>query len=224
MAEKMKQVNEKEATGAQETTAAEKQKNLIPDEESGNPAQPAGTEKAGSSPKWMLIISLAVLAVAVIVGGIVLARSIGEGNGDPGTSLDSSAGAQGTEEKPIQKQKNALLDSSAGAQGTKEGSTQVVTGEDATKAAAVKDSEAIETIKALSDKQLGLDKEKEKYDFMVAQQAYVIEGADYVQVIAAEKKENDDGTFSITPVGKYYISFDGKTILRQADDGSYEKI
>ncbi len=202
MAEKMKQVNEKEATGAQETTAAEKQKNLIPDEESGNPAQPAGTEKAGSSPKWMLIISLAVLAVAVIVGGIVLARSIGEGNGDPGTSLDSSAGAQGT----------------------KEGSTQVVTGEDATKAAAVKDSEAIETIKALSDKQLGLDKEKEKYDFMVAQQAYVIEGADYVQVIAAEKKENDDGTFSITPVGKYYISFDGKTILRQADDGSYEKI
>ena len=200
MAEEMKQVNEKEATGAQETTAAAEQKNLIPDEESGNPAQPAGTEKAGSSPKWMLIISLAVLAAAVIVGGIVLARSIGEGNGDPGTSLDSSAGAQGTEE----------------------GSTQVVTGEDATKAAAVKDSEAIETIKALSDKQLGLD--KEKYDFMVAQQAYVIEGADYVQVIAAEKKENEDGTFSITPVGKYYISFDGKTILRQADDGSYEKI
>ena len=200
MAEEMKQVNEKEATGAQETTAAAEQKNLIPDEESGDPAQPAGTEKAGSSPKWMFIISLAVLAVAVIVGGIVLARSIGEGNGDPGTSLDSSAGAQGTEE----------------------GSTQVVTGEDATKAAAVKDSEAIETIKALSDKQLGLD--KEKYDFMVAQQAYVIEGADYVQVIAAEKKENEDGTFSITPVGKYYISFDGKTILRQADDGSYEKI
>lgn len=198
MAEEMKQVNEKEATGAQEPAAAEEQKNLIPDEESGNPVQPAGTEKA--SPKWMLIISLAVLAVAVIVGGIVLARSIGEGNGDPGTSLDSSAGAQGTEE----------------------GSTQVVTGEDATKAAAVKDSEAIETIKALSDKQLGLD--KEKYDFMVAQQAYVIEGADYVQVIAAEKKENEDGTFSITPVGKYYISFDGKTILRQADDGSYEKI
>ena len=200
MAEEMKQVNEKEATGAQEPAAAAEQKNLIPDEESGNPVQPTGTEKAGSSPKWMLIISLAVLAVAVIVGGIVLARSIGEGNGDPGTSLDSSAGAQGT----------------------KEGGTQVVTGEEATKAAAVKDSEAIETIKALSDKQLGLD--KEKYDFMVAQQAYVIEGADYVQVIAAEKKENDDGTFSITPVGKYYISFDGKTILRQADDGSYEKI
>ena len=196
----MKQVNEKEATGAQEPAVAAEQKNLIPDEESGNPAQPSGTEKAGSSPKWMLMISLAVLAVAVIVGGIVLARSIGEGNGDPGTSLDSSAGAQGT----------------------KEGSTQVVTGEEATKAAVVKDSEAIETIKALSDKQLGLD--KEKYDFMVAQQAYVIEGADYVQVIAAEKKENDDGTFSITPVGKYYISFDGKTILRQADDGSYEKI
>ena len=168
MAEEMKQVNEKEATGAQEPAAAAEQKNLIPDEESGNPAQPAGTEKAGSSPKWMLIISLAVLAAAVIVGGIVLARSIGEGNGDPGTSLDSSAGAQGTEE----------------------GSTQVVTGEEATKAAAVKDSEAIETIKALSDKQLGLD--KEKYDFMVAQQAYVIEGADYVQVIAAEKKEKTD--------------------------------
>ena len=200
MAEEMKQVNEKEATGAQEPAVAAEQKNLIPDEESGNPAQPSGTEKAGSSPKWMLMISLAVLAVAVIVGGIVLARSIGEGNGDLGTSLDSSAGAQGT----------------------KEGSTQVVTGEEATKAAAVKDSEAIETIKALSDKQLGLD--KEKYDFMVAQQAYVIEGADYVQVIAAEKKENEDGTFSITPVGKYYISFDGKTILRQADDGSYEKI
>ena len=222
MAEEMKQVNEKEATGAQEPAVAAEQKNLIPDEESGNPAQPSGTEKAGSSPKWMLMISLAVLAVAVIVGGIVLARSIGEGNGNPGTSLDSSAGAQGSEEKPIQKQKNALLDSSAGAQGTEEGGTQVVTGEEATKAAAVKDSEAIETIKALSDKQLGLD--KEKYDFMVAQQAYVIEGADYVQVIAAEKKENEDGTFSITPVGKYYISFDGKTILRQADDGSYEKI
>ena len=200
MAEEMKQVNEKEATGAQEPAAAAEQKILMQGEESGNPVQPAGTEKAGSSPKWMLMISLAVLAAAVIVGGIVLARSIGEGNGDPGTSLDSSAGAQGT----------------------KEGSTQVVTGEEATKAAAVKDSEAIETIKALSDKQLGLD--KEKYDFMVAQQAYVIEGADYVQVIAAEKKENDDGTFSITPVGKYYISFDGKTILRQADDGSYEKI
>ena len=198
MAEEMKQVNEKEATGAQEPAVAAEQKNLMQGEENAIPVQPAGTEKA--SPKWMLIISLAVLAVAVIVGGIVLARSIGEGNGDPGTSLDSSASAHGSEE----------------------GGTQVVTGEEATKAAAVKDSEAIETIKALSDKQLGLD--KEKYDFMVAQQAYVIEGADYVQVIAAEKKENDDGTFSITPVGKYYISFDGKTILRQADDGSYEKI
>ena len=61
---------------------------------------------------------------------------------------------------------------------------------------------------------------------MVAQQSYIIDGDAYVQVIAAVKKENKDGTVSITPNAKFYISFDGKTVLKEdmKKPGNYEKI
>lgn len=105
-----------------------------------------------------------------------------------------------------------------------EKTTKVITGEEATEQAQVKQVDAIELIQSLSDKELGL--KKEKYSFMVAQQAYAIGEMKYVQVIAAEKVENEDGSFQIIPHGKYYISFDGNTILREnmKNAGEYTKI
>ena len=105
-----------------------------------------------------------------------------------------------------------------------EQTTQIVSGEKATEKAEVKQVDAIDMIQALSDEELGL--KKDDYSFMVAQQAYAIGKDSYVQVIAAEKIENEDGSFQIIPHGKYYISFDGKTILRENMEkaGEYTKI
>ena len=96
----------------------------------------------------------------------------------------------------------------------------------------MKDSDAIAVISELPDEKLGIekaayaDKEDKEHSFMVAGQAYVIEGGKYIQVVAAEKKENKDKTINITPKAKFYISFDGKTILKEdmENPGTYEKI
>lgn len=92
--------------------------------------------------------------------------------------------------------------------------------ENATDKAKIKDSDAINFIKtSYTKKELGLDKVKEKYDFMISQNGVKIGKKQYVKVAANIMKKNDttskDGkqTYSLTPVGEYYISFDGDEVL-----------
>ena len=104
--------------------------------------------------------------------------------------------------------------------------------ENATDKAKIKDSDAINFIKtSYTKKELGLDKVKEKYDFMISQNGVKIGKKQYVKVAANIMKKNDttskDGkqTYSLTPVGEYYISFDGDEVLmRDLKSGKYKKL
>lgn len=104
--------------------------------------------------------------------------------------------------------------------------------ENATDKAKIKDSDAINFIKtSYNKKELGLDKVKEKYDFMISQNGVKIGKKQYVKVAANIMKKNDttskDGkqTYSLTPVGEYYISFDGDEVLmKDLKSGKYEKL
>ena len=104
--------------------------------------------------------------------------------------------------------------------------------ENATDKAKIKDSDAINFIKTSYTKvELGLDKVKEKYDFMISQNGVKIGKKQYVKVAANIMKKNDttskDGkqTYSLTPVGEYYISFDGDEVLmKDFKSGKYEKL
>lgn len=104
--------------------------------------------------------------------------------------------------------------------------------ENATDKAKIKDSDAINFIKtSYTKKELGLDKVKEKYDFMISQNGVKIGKKQYVKVAANIMKKNDttskDGkqTYSLTPVGEYYISFDGDEVLmKDLKIGKYKKL
>ena len=104
--------------------------------------------------------------------------------------------------------------------------------ENATDKAKIKDSDAINFIKtSYTKKELGLDKVKEKYDFMISQNGVKIGKKQYVKVAANIMKKNDttskDGkqTYSLTPVGEYYISFDGDEVLmKELKSGKYKKL
>ena len=104
--------------------------------------------------------------------------------------------------------------------------------ENVTDKAKIKDSDAINFIKtSYTKKELGLDKVKEKYDFMISQNGVKIDKKQYVKVAANIMKKNDttskDGkqTYSLTPVGEYYISFDGDEVLmKDLKSGKYEKL
>ena len=104
--------------------------------------------------------------------------------------------------------------------------------ENATDKAKIKDSDAINFIKTSYTKtELGLDKVKEKYDFMISQNGVKIGKKQYVKVAANIMKKNDttskDGkqTYSLTPVGEYYISFDGNEVLmKDLKSGKYKKL
>ena len=104
--------------------------------------------------------------------------------------------------------------------------------ENATDKAKIKDSDAIKFIQnAYTKKELGLDKVKEKYDFMISQNGIKIGKKQYVKVAANIMKKNDttskDGkqTYSLTPVGEYYISFDGDEVLmKDLKSGKYKKL
>lgn len=198
-----KQINEQSveasaAQSAEEATAAEA---VSTQQESTlaqeSPKPIADAPAKKDDKKVLVIIAVAVLAVSFLVGGILLVKNINQPSADTSESAQEAHG---------------------------EATVEVIQGEDATQGAEIKSSEALETIRALPDEKLGL--KKEDFTFMVAQQAYVIDGEKYVQVIAAQKEENEDGTFSITPYGKYYISFDGKTILAESmeNPGTYSKI
>lgn len=104
--------------------------------------------------------------------------------------------------------------------------------ENATDKAKIKDSDAIKFIQnAYTKEELGLDKVKEKYDFMISQNGVTIDKKQYVKVAANIMKKNDttskDGkqTYSLTPVGEYYISFDGDEVLmKDLESGKYKKL
>lgn len=104
--------------------------------------------------------------------------------------------------------------------------------ENATDKAKIKDSDAINFIKtSYTKEELGLDKVKEKYDFMISQNGVKIGKKQYVKVAANIMKKNDttskDGkqTYFLTPVGEYYISFDGDEVLmKDFKSGKYEKL
>lgn len=104
--------------------------------------------------------------------------------------------------------------------------------ENATDKAKIKDSDAINFIKtSYTKKELGLDKVKEKYDFMISQNGVKIGKKQYVKVAANIMKKNDttskDGkqTYSLTPVGEYYISFDSDEVLmKDLKSGKYKKL
>lgn len=104
--------------------------------------------------------------------------------------------------------------------------------ENATDKAKTKDSDAINFIKtSYTKKELGLDKVKEKYDFMISQNGVKIGKKQYVKVAANIMKKNDttskDGkqTYSLTPVGEYYISFNGDEVLmKDLKSGKYKKL
>lgn len=104
--------------------------------------------------------------------------------------------------------------------------------ENATDKAKIKDSDAINFIKtSYTKKELGLDKVKEKYDFMISQNGVKIGKKQYVKVAANIMKKNDttskDGkqTYSLTLVGEYYISFDGDEVLmKDLKSGKYKKL
>ena len=104
--------------------------------------------------------------------------------------------------------------------------------ENATDKAKIKDSDAINFIKtSYTKKELGLDKVKEKNDFMISQNGVKIGKKQYVKVAANIMKKNDttskDGkqTYSLTPVGEYYISFDGDEVLmKDLKSGKYKKL
>ena len=113
------------------------------------------------------------------------------------------------------------------------GTTQSTTiSENATDKAKIKDQDAINFIKtAYTKKELGLDKVKEDYSFMISQNGVTIEKKQYVKVAANVMKKNDttsaDGkqTYSLTPVGEYYISFDGDEVLmKDLKSGEYKKL
>lgn len=95
--------------------------------------------------------------------------------------------------------------------------------DDSTADALVQPGKAIEMVSSLSEEQLGL-KNKDKYSFMMNNQAFTIGKDKYIQIIAAIKKENKDGSFSIDPAAKYYVSFDGTKILKENPDVKDEYI
>ena len=96
----------------------------------------------------------------------------------------------------------------------------------------IKDKDAIDFIKnAYTPEELGLDKVKEKYSFMISSNGEKIDKKEYVKVAANVMKKNSeknaDGkeTYSLTPVGEYYISFDGQDVLmKDLKSGEYKKL
>lgn len=114
---------------------------------------------------------------------------------------------------------------SACAKSSGEDCTAVPNGtEVSTDEAQIKDNEAIDLVKSFSNDELGLDDETSgKCSFLVQENGEVIDGENYVKVIAAEKKEADDGTYTFDIKGEYYISFNGDTVLKKVND-NYEKL
>lgn len=101
-----------------------------------------------------------------------------------------------------------------------------------TEKAVIKDEDAIDYIKnAYTAEELGLADVDKDYSFMVAKSGVDIDGKKYVKVAANVMSQSDvtteDGktTYKLTPVGEYYISFDGKSVLmKDMKTDEYKKL
>lgn len=101
-----------------------------------------------------------------------------------------------------------------------------------TEQAVIKESDAIHFIEdSYTAKELGLDKVEDDYSFMVGGSGVEIDGKKYVKIAANVMSQSDvtteDGktTYKLTPVGEYYISFDGKTVLmKDMETNEYKKL
>lgn len=89
-----------------------------------------------------------------------------------------------------------------------------------TEAAKIKENNAIEFIQSqYTEEELGLDKIDQNYQFMIASTGVMINGENYVKVVANVPVKNDTTaengkeTYSMQTYGEYFISFDGQTVL-----------
>ena len=85
--------------------------------------------------------------------------------------------------------------------------------------AVIKEADAINLIMSYSDEELGLTaKQRKKASFMVAGEGTKIDGKNYIEVVATVKKKHKDGdkvTYTFEHLGVYYISYDGKKVIRK---------
>ena len=92
--------------------------------------------------------------------------------------------------------------------------------------ASISGSDASKKISSLSMDKLALKGKKEDYKFMVSTQGKVIDGEDYIEVIASKvKKENKDGSVSMDTVGQYFVSYDGeKMLIKDMQTGKFSQL
>lgn len=77
-------------------------------------------------------------------------------------------------------------------------------------------AEASEIISGMPLEKLGLEGDKSDYKFMVSTEGKAIEGTDYIEVIASQvSEEKEDGSISMETKGDYFISYDGKKMLKR---------
>ncbi len=102
----------------------------------------------------------------------------------------------------------------------------------ATEEAKIKEADAAKYIEnSYTAEELGLDKVDRDYSFMVSSNGVDIDGDKYVKVVANIIVKNNvttedcKDTFSMETIGEYYISFDGKKILKKnMDTNEYEEL
>ena len=94
--------------------------------------------------------------------------------------------------------------------------------------AVIKEADAINLVQSYSDDELGLTaKQRKEVSFMVAGEGVNIDGKNYIEVVATIKEEHKDGdkvSYTFNHLGMYYISYDGKKIMRKdmdSKDGKY---
>lgn len=86
--------------------------------------------------------------------------------------------------------------------------------EPTTDSAVIKEADAINLIKTYTAEELGLEGSLDDYSIMVAGNGIEINGEYYVKVIAGQIAQNEGSdTYSIAEVGRYFISYDGETML-----------
>lgn len=99
----------------------------------------------------------------------------------------------------------------------------------ATDTAKITGAEAIALLKSYSAKELGLDKVKEDYQFMLNTVGTEIDGEKYVRaeagaMVPSGKGEDGNETYQMKTYKTFYISYDGKKLLVAQGDDKYKTI
>ena len=147
-------------------------------------------------------IIVSIMCIVVVLSAFVACSKTAEGDKTTTASKTTSAAAENTTGEKVETTKTKPTDK-----------------------AVIKEANAIELVMSYSDKDLGLTKEvRDKCSFMVANSGVEIEKEMYINVVAVIKTEHKDEksgktTYTFDQQGAYYISFDGKKIMR-ADKGN----